>query len=58
MLNIFCLSSWSFGFVGLFEKKMWLYFLCFDFMVASIFCFSVSDNMFSLLKIIIVFAFV
>jgi len=56
VLKIICLSSWSFSFVGLFEKKMWLYFLYFDFRVASIFRFSFRVS--SLLKIRIVFALV
>jgi len=58
VLNIFCLSSWSFAFVGLFEKKICWYFLCFDFRVASIFRFSFSGIKSSLLKIRIIFALV
>ena len=58
VLNIFCVSSLSFVFVGLLEKRMWLYFLCFDFRVASIFRFSFSVIASSLLRIRIFFALV
>ena len=40
------------------EKKIWLYFLYFDFRVASIFLFSFSCSKSSLLKMRIIFALV